>query len=132
MGDGQGIGDGRDSGQPIDDTWTITKVMSSLLADTDAAGLDIAVETVNGVATLTGQVREQAQIDHAARIARATSKASPASRRPPRRWAPALTGGRFGVGRATCCRRFCVRGRAAKLADVVSRLGLGALRLRTT
>ncbi len=62
--------DGPDSDQPIDDTWITTKVKSSLLADTDVAGLDIEVETVNGVVTLTGQVDEQAQIDHATRIAR--------------------------------------------------------------
>lgn len=65
-----GIGDGRDSDQPIDDTWITTKVKSSLLADTDVAGLDIEVETLNGVVTLSGQVDEQAQIDHATRIAR--------------------------------------------------------------
>lgn len=70
MADGQGIGDGRDSDQPIDDTWITTKVKSSLLADSDVAGLDVEVETLNGVVTLSGQVEEQAQIDHATRIAR--------------------------------------------------------------
>ena len=70
MADGEGIGDGRDSDQPVDDTWITTKVKSSLLADSDVAGLDVEVETLNGVVTLTGQVDEQAQIDHAARIAR--------------------------------------------------------------
>lgn len=70
MTDGQGIGDGRDSDQPVDDTWITTKVKSSLLADNDVAGLDIEVETLNGVVTLSGQVDEQAQIDHATRIAR--------------------------------------------------------------
>ena len=70
MADGQGIGDGRDSDQPVDDTWITTKVKSSLLADSDVAGLDIEVETLNGVVTLSGQVDEQAQIDHATRIAR--------------------------------------------------------------
>src|SRR5690554_1968312 len=70
MADGPDMGDGRDSDQPIDDTWITTKVKSSLLADTDVAGLDIEVETVNGVVMLTGQVEQQAQIDHATRIAR--------------------------------------------------------------
>lgn len=70
MADAGDIGDGPDSDQPIDDTWITTKVKSSLLADTDVAGLDIEVETVNGVVTLTGEVDEQAQIDHATRIAR--------------------------------------------------------------
>ncbi len=62
--------DGRRSGQPVNDTWITTKVKSSLLADSDVAGLDIEVETVNGVVTLSGQVAEQAQIQHATRIAR--------------------------------------------------------------
>ncbi|NYZ62949.1 BON domain-containing protein [Luteimonas sp. SJ-16] len=63
-------GDGRDSNQPVDDTWITTKVKSSLLADSDVSGLDIQVETVNGVVTLTGQVDQQMQIDEATRIAR--------------------------------------------------------------
>lgn len=62
--------DGPDSDQPIDDTWITTKVKSSLLADSDVSGLDLEVETVNGVVTLTGQVDEQAQIDRATEIAR--------------------------------------------------------------
>lgn len=62
--------DGRDSDQPVDDTWITTKVKSSLLADTDVSGLKIDVETVNGVVTLTGNVEQQAQIDKAASIAR--------------------------------------------------------------
>ncbi|NLC61070.1 MAG: BON domain-containing protein [Gammaproteobacteria bacterium] len=62
--------DGPDSDQPVDDTWITTKVKSSLLADSDVSGLDIEVETVNGVVTLTGQVDEQAQIDRATEIAR--------------------------------------------------------------
>ena len=65
-----GLGDGRDSDQPIDDTWITTKVKSSLLADSDVAGLDINVDTLNGVVTLRGEVDSQAQIDEATRIAR--------------------------------------------------------------
>lgn len=61
---------GRDSNQPVDDTWITTKVKSSLLADTDVSGLAIEVETVNGVVTLSGQVEQQAQIDRATQIAR--------------------------------------------------------------
>lgn len=60
----------RDSDQPINDTWITTKVKSSLLADTDVSGLEINVETVNGVVTLSGQVDEQMQIDRATAIAR--------------------------------------------------------------
>lgn len=63
-------GDRTGSDQPIDDTWITTKVKSSLLADSDVSGLDIEVETVNGVVTLSGQVDRQAQIEHATRIAR--------------------------------------------------------------
>ncbi|NLG60477.1 MAG: BON domain-containing protein [Gammaproteobacteria bacterium] len=59
-----------DSDQPVDDTWITTKVKSSLLADTDVSGLEINVETVNGVVTLSGQVDEQMQIDRATAIAR--------------------------------------------------------------
>ncbi|MDR6992909.1 BON domain-containing protein [Luteimonas sp. 3794] len=65
-----GMNDGPDSEQPGTDTWITTKVKSSLLADSDVAGLDINVETVNGVVTLTGQVDEQTQIAEATRIAR--------------------------------------------------------------
>lgn len=65
-----GMGDGRDSSQPVDDTWITTKVKSSLLADSDVSGLDINVDTLNGVVTLQGQVDTQLQIDEATRIAR--------------------------------------------------------------
>lgn len=58
------------SEQPGTDTWITTKVKSALLADTDVAGLEIKVDTVNGVVSLAGQVAEQAQIDEAARLAR--------------------------------------------------------------
>jgi hyperosmotically inducible protein len=68
--DGAYTADAGDSQQPMDDTWITTKVKSSLLADSDVSGLDINVETVNGVVTLTGQVDQQAQIEHAANIAR--------------------------------------------------------------
>lgn len=67
---GDGLGDGRDSDQPMDDTWITTKVKSSLLAESDVSGLDINVDTLNGVVTLRGQVDSQAQIDTATRIAR--------------------------------------------------------------
>lgn len=59
-----------DSEQPGTDTWITAKVKSALLADTDVAGLEINVETVNGVVTLAGQVTDQAQIDEATRLAR--------------------------------------------------------------
>lgn len=65
-----GMNDGPDSDQPGTDTWITTKVKSSLLADSDVSGLDIEVETVNGVVTLTGNVDQQMQIEEATRIAR--------------------------------------------------------------
>lgn len=58
-----------DSDQPVDDTWITTKVKASLLADEDVAGLEIDVETVNGVVTLRGDVASQMQVDEARRIA---------------------------------------------------------------
>ncbi|MGO1542317.1 MAG: BON domain-containing protein [Luteimonas sp.] len=58
-----------DSDQPIDDTWITTKVKSSLLADSDVAGLDVEVETVNGEVRLNGDVDSQAQVDRAVQIA---------------------------------------------------------------
>lgn len=60
----------RESDQPVNDTWITTKVKSSLLADSDVSGLDIEVKTVNGVVTLSGEVEQQAQVEHATRIAR--------------------------------------------------------------
>ncbi|MGY1458657.1 MULTISPECIES: BON domain-containing protein [unclassified Luteimonas] len=61
--------DNADSAQPAGDTWITTKVKASLLADEDVAGLQIDVETLNGVVTLGGDVTSQAQIDEARRIA---------------------------------------------------------------
>jgi hyperosmotically inducible protein len=61
--------DNADSQQPVGDTWITTKVKSSLLADEDVAGLQIDVETLNGVVTMSGDVASQAQIDEARRIA---------------------------------------------------------------
>lgn len=59
-----------DSDQPINDTWITTKVKSSLLADSDVAGLNVEVETVNGEVRLSGNVDSQAQADRAVQIAR--------------------------------------------------------------
>ena len=61
--------DAADSDQPVDDTWITTKVKSSLLADTDTSGLQIEVETNNGVVGLSGQLDSQAQVDAAVSIA---------------------------------------------------------------
>ncbi|AOH35528.1 BON domain-containing protein [Luteimonas sp. JM171] len=74
MGDEDGDVDGgvfdRDSDQPVNDTWITTKVKSSLLADSDVAGTEVDVETINGVVHLSGYVDDQRQIDRAVEIAR--------------------------------------------------------------
>lgn len=59
------------SDQPVSDTWITTKVKADLLATEDVSGLDIKVETVNGVVTLSGRVDTQAQVDKAVAITRA-------------------------------------------------------------
>lgn len=69
-GSANGMNNGMESDQPGSDTWITTKVKSSLLADANVKGLDINVETVNGVVTLTGQVEQATQVTEATRIAR--------------------------------------------------------------
>ena len=61
--------DEADSDQPVEDTWITTKVKSGLLADTDTSGLQIEVETNNGVVGLSGQLDSQQQVDAAVRVA---------------------------------------------------------------
>ncbi len=56
-------------GQAIDDTAITTSVKAQLLAADDLKGLDISVDTVNGVVTLTGKVASAGARDHAVRIA---------------------------------------------------------------
>ncbi len=60
----------RESAQPLDDTWITTKVKADLLATRDVAGLQLNVETVNGVVSLTGDVDSQAEADRAVEVAR--------------------------------------------------------------
>jgi len=59
-----------ESRQPVSDTWITTKVKADLLATSDVSGLDISVETANGVVSLSGDVESQAQIDRAEAVAR--------------------------------------------------------------
>ncbi|MEI2795580.1 BON domain-containing protein [Pseudoxanthomonas sp. F11] len=59
-----------DSSQPVTDTWITTKVKADLLATENVSGLDIKVETVDGVVTLTGAVPSQAQKDKAVQVAK--------------------------------------------------------------
>ncbi|MEG1681030.1 MAG: BON domain-containing protein, partial [Stenotrophomonas sp.] len=43
-----------ESEQPGTDTWITTKVKAELLTTKDVSGMEIKVETVNGVVTLSG------------------------------------------------------------------------------
>lgn len=61
-----------ESEQPAGDTWITTKVKAQLLADSDVSGLDISVETVNGVVKLSGDVETQAEADRAVAVAEST------------------------------------------------------------
>lgn len=60
-----------ESEQPASDTWITTKVKADLLATEDVSGLDIKVETVNGVVKLSGNVTSHAQIDKAVSVSKA-------------------------------------------------------------
>lgn len=60
----------RESSQPVDDTWITTKVKADLLTTQDVSGLQLNVETVNGVVSLTGDVGSQAEADRAIEVAR--------------------------------------------------------------
>ncbi len=50
--------------------WLTTKVKAALLADTGTSGIDVHVETTNGVVTLTGTVESEVVKSNAERIAR--------------------------------------------------------------
>lgn len=56
--------------QAVSDTWITTKVKSVLLADSEAKGMDISVDTKDGVVTLEGELDSQADIDHVKALAR--------------------------------------------------------------
>lgn len=60
----------RESSQPVDDTWITTKVKADLLATKDVPGLELNVETVEGVVSLTGEVDSQAEADRAVAVAK--------------------------------------------------------------
>ncbi|MEE4461577.1 BON domain-containing protein [Azotobacter chroococcum] len=47
----------------VSDTWITSKVKSTFLADSDLDGMDIKVETNQGVVTLSGTVGSQAEKD---------------------------------------------------------------------
>ncbi|KRG62815.1 hypothetical protein ABB26_15005 [Stenotrophomonas humi] len=58
------------SEQPGSDTWITTKVKADLLATKDVPGMELKVETVNGVVSLSGNVGTQAEADRAVAVAR--------------------------------------------------------------
>jgi hyperosmotically inducible periplasmic protein len=51
------------------DTWISTKIKSVLLADSDAKGLDVKVDTKDGVVTLEGVLATQQAVDHVKMLA---------------------------------------------------------------
>jgi hyperosmotically inducible periplasmic protein len=55
--------------QAVSDTWITTKIKSVLLADSDANGLDVKVETKDGVVTLEGALANKQAVDHVKALA---------------------------------------------------------------
>jgi hyperosmotically inducible periplasmic protein len=53
----------------MSDTWITTKVKASLLADSEAKGFDVNVETKDGVVTLQGELDNLQAIAHVKKIA---------------------------------------------------------------
>ncbi len=51
------------------DTWITTKVISLLVADSISQGLDISVDTRDGVVTLSGDIEHEDDIDHVRELA---------------------------------------------------------------
>ncbi len=58
------------AGQAVTDTWITGKVKSALLADTTLSGMEIKVETNQGVVSLSGTVADSTQRDLAIAKAR--------------------------------------------------------------
>jgi hyperosmotically inducible periplasmic protein len=56
--------------QAMSDTWITTKIKSVLLADTEAKGLKVNVDTKDGVVSLEGELATQAAVDHVQSLAR--------------------------------------------------------------
>lgn len=54
-----------DSEQPVTDTWITTKVKTELATTDGVSSMDIDVETLNGVVTLTGVLDSQSEVDKA-------------------------------------------------------------------
>lgn len=58
-----------EAGEAITDAWITTKVKADLLATEDVSGTEIDVDTMDGVVTLTGTVKSQAEADKAEAVA---------------------------------------------------------------
>jgi len=65
-----GVPSSDQAGEAIADSWISTKVKSSLLMSNDVDGLDLTVETKDGVVTLGGAASSAAERDLAVEIAR--------------------------------------------------------------
>lgn len=65
-----GVPSGDQAGEAIADSWITTKVKSSLLMSNDVDGLDLTVETKDGVVTLGGAASSAAERDLAVEIAK--------------------------------------------------------------
>jgi osmotically-inducible protein OsmY len=65
-----GLPSGEKAGEAIADSWITTKVKSSLLMSNDVDGLDLTVETKDGVVTLGGAASSAAERDLAVEIAK--------------------------------------------------------------
>lgn len=59
-----------DTGAVASDSWITTKVKSELVADKQVSGTAIHVKTVDGVVTLSGTAKSQAEADRAVEDAR--------------------------------------------------------------
>lgn len=60
----------RDTETYANDAWISSKVKSALLADPEVSGLDIQVETFNGVVQLSGFVNSEEQVQEAIDVTR--------------------------------------------------------------
>lgn len=59
----------RESSQPAKDTWITTKVKADLLTSDGVSGLNLNVETVDGVVTLTGEANSREEVQRAEQVA---------------------------------------------------------------
>jgi hyperosmotically inducible periplasmic protein len=60
---------GESATQAMSDSWITAKVRSVLLADPEAQGFEVSVDTKDGVVTLGGTLQSQAAIDHVKALA---------------------------------------------------------------